>query len=236
MGLAQSLRRNAGESLARRRQLRGLAARNPGFREAVASDIVVTLKFRGERWQLEDSWDVALNGLRLAATSDAFLAQLCYRGKVALRRRGVPVLPALAHRASMALADVCIGDPVVMAPGVYIPHGQVVVDGLTEVGSDVILFPWITIGLRAGNFNGPKVADGVHVGTGSRVLGPLSVGQGAYVGANAVVISDVPADATVVGVPAAPLPAKAGAGVVGAAAEISADAAQAPGGTPSREG
>jgi serine O-acetyltransferase len=112
---------------------------------------------------------------------------------------------------SMALSDVCIGDPVVMAPGVYIPHGQVVVDGLTEVGSDVILFPWITIGLRAGNFNGPKVADGVHVGTGARVLGPVQVGTGAYVGANAVVIHDVAAGAAMVGVPATPLSRRSGA-------------------------
>lgn len=206
MGFAATLKRNLTEVRARRRQGRELAARNPGFVEAVAADVEVTCKFRGERFELTDRWDVLFNGVRLAATSDAFAAQLCYRGKVALRRHGVPLLPAVAHRMSVMLADVVIGDPVIMKPGVYIPHGQVVVDGLTEVGSDVILFPWITIGLRAGNFNGPTVGDGVHVGTGSRVLGPLTLGNGSYVGANAVVISDVPADATVVGVPASPLP------------------------------
>lgn len=211
MGFTDTLRRNVSEVRARRRQGRELAARNPGFAEAVAADVAVTCKFRGERWELTDKWDVLFNGIRLTLNSDAFAAQLCYRGKVALRRRGVPVLPAVAHRLSMALSDVCIGDPVVMAPGVYIPHGQVVVDGLTEVGSDVILFPWITIGLRAGNFNGPKVGDGVHVGTGSRVLGPVQVGTGAYVGANAVVIHDVPAGAATVGVPATPLPSRDGA-------------------------
>ncbi len=205
MGLAQTVRRNLAEVRARRRQGKELAARNPGFVEAVSADVAVTCKFRGERFELTDKWDVLFNGVRLAWTSDAFLAQVCYRGKVALRRRGVPLLPAVAHRMSMALSDVVIGDPVIMKPGVYIPHGQVVVDGLTQVGSDVILFPWITIGLRAGNFNGPNVGDGVHVGTGSRILGPLALGNGAYVGANAVVISDVAADAVVVGVPAAPL-------------------------------
>jgi serine O-acetyltransferase len=205
MGFTDTLKRNVAEARARRRQGRELAARNPGFAEAVAADVAVTCKFRGERWELTDKWDVLFNGVRLALNSDAFAAQLCYRGKVALRRRGVPVLPAVAHRLSMALSDVCIGDPVVLAPGVYIPHGQVVVDGLTEVGSDVILFPWITIGLRAGNFNGPHVGDGVHVGTGSRVLGQVQVGDGASIGANAVVIDDVPAGASMVGVPATPV-------------------------------
>ena len=215
MGLMQTVRRNLGEVRARRRQSMELAARNPGFVEAVAADVAVTCKYRGERFELTVKWDVLINGVRLAWTSDAFLAQVVYRGRVAMRRRGVPLLPAVAHRVSMVLADVVIGDPVIMKPGVYIPHGQVVVDGISQVGSDVILFPWITIGLRAGNFHGPTVGDGVEVGTGSRVLGPLTLGNGSYVGANAVVISDVPADAVVVGVPASPIdrtPAVAAAG------------------------
>lgn len=204
--LASTVKRNIGEMRQRRAKLRELAERNPGFVESVAADVAVTCKYRGERFELTDKWDVLINGVRLAATTDAFAAQVCYRGKVALRRKGVPLLPAVAHRLSMALSDVVIGDPVVMAPGVYIPHGQVVVDGLTEVGSDVILFPWITIGLRAGNFNGPRIGDGVHIGTGSRVLGPVKVGTGVSVGANAVVIADVADGATVVGMPATALP------------------------------
>lgn len=204
--MASTIKRNIGEMRQRRAQLRELAERSPGFVESVSADVAVTCKYRGERFELTDKWDVLINGVRLAATTDAFLAQVCYRGKVALRRRGVPVLPAVAHRMAMALSDVVIGDPVIMAPGVYIPHGQVVVDGLTEVGSDVILFPWITIGLRAGNFNGPRIADGVHIGTGSRVLGPVKVGTGVSVGANAVVINDVADGATVVGMPATSLP------------------------------
>jgi serine O-acetyltransferase len=102
----------------------------------------------------------------------------------------------------MMLAQVCIGDPVVMAPGVYIAHGQVVVDGLVTVGTQVVLFPWTTIGLVAGNFEGPTIGDGVTVGTGARVLGPVHLGDRAVIGANAVVLNDVPAHATAVGVPA----------------------------------
>ena len=202
MSLLETLRTNLSEVKNRRAQHRMLAQRNPGFRAAMRADIPAALKYRGERSEIRDKWDLALQGVRLAWVSDAFLAQAVYRGRVAMRRHGVPVLPAVAHRVSMVLSDVCIGEPVVMAPGVYIPHGQVVVDGLTEVGSDVILFPWTTIGLRSGNFQGPKVGDGVRLGTGARVLGPIQVGADVSVGANAVVVSDVPDGVTVVGVPA----------------------------------
>ena len=83
--------------------------------------------------------------------SDAFLAQALYRVKARLQALGVPVLPRIAHRLAMALAQVSIGDPVVVHPGVYIVHGQVVIDGLVEIHSGATICPWVTIGLRAGD-------------------------------------------------------------------------------------
>jgi len=71
-----------------------------------------------------------------------------------------------------------------MQPGVYIAHGQVVIDGFVEIEPGVVIFPWVTIGLRAGNFDGPKILDGVHIGTGSKVIGPVTIGKGARIGAN----------------------------------------------------
>jgi serine O-acetyltransferase len=134
--------------------------------------------------------------------SDAFLAQACYRAKARLQALGVPVLPRIAHRLAMMTAQVCIGDPVVMHPGVYIAHGQVVIDGFVEIDRGVVIFPWVTIGLRAGDFKGPTIQHHVHIGTGAKVIGPVTVHRGARVGANAVVIDDVPENATVVGAPA----------------------------------
>jgi serine O-acetyltransferase len=142
--------------------------------------------------------------LRLTLISDAFGAQVAYRLRCRLRALGVPVIPWVLHRASMVWAQVCIGNPVVIEPGLYLPHGQVVVDGIVRVGSDVVLFPWVTVGLVAGTFHGPTIGAGVHVGSGARVLGPITLGAGARVGANAVVLSDVDAGTTVVGMPAAP--------------------------------
>jgi serine O-acetyltransferase len=137
--------------------------------------------------------------------SDAFAAQALYRAKARMQALGIPILPRLAHRLAMMVAQVSIGDPVVMQPGVYLAHGQVVIDGFTEIHRGVVIFPWVTIGLRAGNFEGPKILDGVHIGTGSKVIGPVTIGKGARIGANSVVVTDVAPHATVVGAPARPV-------------------------------
>jgi serine O-acetyltransferase len=102
----------------------------------------------------------------------------------------------------MAVAQVSIGDPVIVEPGVYLVHGQVVLDGIVEIGSGVTIAPWVTVGLRAGNLRGPTIERGVQIGTGAKVIGPVRIGAGAQIGANAVVTEDVPASATAVGVPA----------------------------------
>jgi serine O-acetyltransferase len=132
--------------------------------------------------------------------TDAFFAQVCYRAKVACR--DVPVLPAVLHRLAIVTGQVCIGDKAVIQPGVYLPHGQVVIDGLTYVSTGVVLRPFVTLGLRDGDIFGPRIGERVLVGTGAKVFGPLEVGAGSRIGANAVVHRDVPAGTTAVGVPA----------------------------------
>ena len=164
------------------------------------ADARAALRFRGEAPR-----GMAADILRLAWHSDAFAALVLYRAKARLQAQRVPVLPRLAHRLAMALAQVSIGDPVTIEAGLYLPHGQVVVDGLVQVGADVVIGPFVTIGLRAGNLQGPVLEDGVHVGTGAKLIGPIRVGAGAQIGAGAVVVSDVPAGATVAGVPAHPV-------------------------------
>ena len=190
---------------------RALRARHPRFREAVMADARVTAQFRGERHEFRSPLDAAAQCARLAWESDAFLAQALYRAKARLQALGVPILPRLAHRLAMAVAQVSIGDPVVMEPGVYIVHGQVVADGWVEIGSGVALFPFVTIGLRAGDVRGATIERDASIGTGAKVIGGVRIGAGAKVGANAVVLDDVPAGATVVGAPARPVESAAAA-------------------------
>ena len=181
---------------------RALRARHPRLRVALPEDARVTALHRGERFEFRSRLDTVVQILRLAWVSDAFLAQALYRVKARLQTLGVPVLPRLAHRLAMSLAQISIGDPVVVEPGVYIIHGQFVADGLVEIRAGAVIAPFVTIGLRAGDVRGATIERDVSIGTGAKVIGGVTVGAGAQIGANAVVVNDVPAGATVVGAPA----------------------------------
>jgi len=86
----------------------------------------------------------------------------------------------------------------------FIDHGMGVVIGETaEVGDDVTLYHGVTLGGTSWNKGKrhPSLGNGVVIGAGAKILGPITVGNSAKIGANAVVVKDVPANAVVVGVP-----------------------------------
>lgn len=179
-------------------------ARHPHFVHALLADAKITAAYRAERSEFRGRLDASLQALRLMYVSDAFFAQACYRAKARMQSLRIPLLPRLAHRLAMMTAQVCIGDPVVVRPGIYLAHGQVVIDGFVEIARGTVIFPWVTIGLRAGEFRGPTIGRNVHIGTGAKVIGPVTIGANARIGANAVVVDDVAPNTTVVGMPARP--------------------------------
>lgn len=127
--------------------------------------------------------------------------------RVAHRWWGTPGgrLPArlLAHL-SRALTGVEIHPGARLGRRFFIDHGMGVVIGETsEVGDDVMIYHGVTLGGRsmARTKRHPSVGDRVVVGAGARLLGPVVVGDDAKIGANAVVVEDVPAGSVVVGVP-----------------------------------
>jgi serine O-acetyltransferase len=179
-----------------------IRSRHPRFTTAVRADLRITASYRGDRREFRSRADAAIQAVRLAFVSDAFFAQCCYRAKASCQARGIPLVSRVFHRLAIMTGQISIGDPVVIEPGVYIPHGQVVVDGFTEVASGAVLFPFVNLGLKAGNMKGPTIGERASIGTGAKVIGPVRIGAYAKVGANAVVLSDVPDHGTTVGVPA----------------------------------
>jgi serine O-acetyltransferase len=143
----------------------------------------------------------------LIAFVESWLAVWLYRAKMRLRASGVLVLPGMCDMISRVLFRVQIGDRVEIGPGLMMTHGNVVIDGRTKVGRRCQINPWVTIGLSNSkklgfSVDGPTIGDYVHIGTGAKVLGPITVGDYARIGANAVVVHDVPPNTTVVGTPA----------------------------------
>jgi len=113
----------------------------------------------------------------------------------------------LAHLARM-LTGIEIHPGATIGRRLVIDHGDGVVIGETaELGDDILIYHQVTLGgtsLARGKRH-PTVGNGVILGAGAKVLGPILVGDGARVGANAVVMSDVPQGVTVVGIPARPV-------------------------------
>ena len=135
---------------------------------------------------------------------------LIYRFQAWARRAGIPVVPNLCRRLTMLLAGVSIGDRVSIGPGLLLNHGHVIIDGETTIGPLCSIAPFVTIGLNTGGpsvtFEGPTIGRFVFIGTGAKILGRVSIGDNARVGANAVVLADVPANTTAVGIPARHIP------------------------------
>lgn len=188
-----------------RPRLADVRARQPRLVDAVRADARLASQREGDEREHRGRWGLVRQVVGLAWSTDAFGALVLYRVKTAALRAGIPVVPRLAHRLAMSWAQVSIGNPVLIHPGVYLPHGSVVIDGYTEIHPGARIRPFVTIGLVDGEFTGPTIGPDVRIGTGAKVLGPVVVGAGANIGANAVVIRDVAPGAVVGGVPARPL-------------------------------
>ncbi|MBV2133078.1 serine O-acetyltransferase [Pseudomonas sp. MAP12] len=131
-------------------------------------------------------------------------AILLYRLGHRLWRSGWRYPARLLAFLARLVSNVDIHPGAVIGPRFFIDHGAGVVIGETaEIGQDVTLYHGVTLGgtsWRKGKRH-PTLGDGVLVGAGAKILGPITVGAGARVGANSVVVQDVPDGCTVVGIP-----------------------------------
>lgn len=131
-------------------------------------------------------------------------ALIAYRIAHLLWEMKVPFVPRLISQGFRFITGIEIHPGAVIGNSFFIDHGMGVVIGETAiVGDHVTLFQGVTLG-GTGKETGkrhPTVGNHVVIGAGAKVLGNITIGDNSYIGANAVVLRDVPANSTVVGVP-----------------------------------
>src|SRR5213079_3100281 len=129
-------------------------------------------------------------------------ALLVHRVAHGLQETGVPLLPRGLATASRTLTGIEIHPSAEIGDSFFVDHGMGVV-----IGETVTLYQGVTLG-GTGFATGkrhPTVEDNVTIGSGAKLLGPITIGHGSKIGANSVVIHDVPANSTVVGNPGHPV-------------------------------
>jgi serine O-acetyltransferase len=133
--------------------------------------------------------------------TDGTPAMFWYRLMQWARRWRLVPLEMLFNRINSCFCNCIIGRGAEFGPGFVLIHGTgIVINSAVRAGANVRLEHQVTIG--AERRQSPTIGDDVFVGAGAKVLGPVTVATGARVGANAVVVNDVPPHATVVGIPA----------------------------------
>jgi serine O-acetyltransferase len=144
----------------------------------------------------------------ILATWPGIHALLAHRIAHALHLAGVPILPRTISMVARTFTGIEIHPAARIGEGLFIDHGSGVVIGETaDIGDNVTLYQGVTLG-GTGFATGkrhPTVQDNVTIGSGAKLLGPITVGHGAKIGANSVVITDVPPNSTVVGNPGHPV-------------------------------
>ncbi len=153
--------------------------------------------------------------LEIALCYPGFHAVVMHRRAHGLWRRHWYLLGRFVSALGRFLTGIEIHPGAVIGSGFFIDHGMGVVIGETSVvGNDVTLYHDVTLGgISPAEDSGsqvdckrhPTLHDDVIVGSGTQILGPITVGQGARVGANSVVLKDVAPGATMVGIPAKPV-------------------------------
>jgi serine O-acetyltransferase len=167
----------------------------PSFFESVGADLRAPL----ERDPAARGW------LDVVLSYPGFHALVAHRLLHPLERAGIPILPRFFANAARFLTGIEIHPSATIGKGIFIDHGSGVVIGETaEIGDGCTIYQGVTLGgtsLSHGKRH-PTLGRNVTIGVNSSVLGAIVLGDNAKVGGGSVVVKDVPANATVVGVPA----------------------------------
>ncbi|MEM7027774.1 MAG: serine O-acetyltransferase [Pseudomonadota bacterium] len=137
-------------------------------------------------------------------TCPGFQAIVLHRLNHWLWNKGLHLLARMTAHISRFLTGIEIHPGASIGRRFFIDHGMGIVIGETaEIGDDVSIYHGVTLGGTTWDKGKrhPTLKDGVVVGAGAKILGPITINEGARIGCNAVVVKEIPAGATVVGVP-----------------------------------
>lgn len=124
------------------------------------------------------------------------ISNFCYRNKI-------PLLPKIIKLLIFFMYNSSVPHQAKIGKGTILGYGGigVVIHKRTVIGENCTIGTGVTIGGKSGHFEVPEIGDNVYISTGAKVLGPIKIGNNAIIGANAVVIKNVPKNAIVAGVP-----------------------------------
>jgi len=163
------------------------------LKQLVASD----LRAKAQWCYGSTTWKASLKTL----FTDGTAAMIWYRLMQWARRWRLLPLEMLFNKLNAVSCNCIIGRGAEFGPGFVLIHSTgIVINGQVRGGTHVYLEHQVTIG--AERALSPRLGDHVFVGAGAKIVGPVTIGSGARIGANAVVVHDVPAGATAVGIPA----------------------------------
>ena len=165
----------------------------PGLFALMASDVAAKAQ-----WLYEDS---SGRSILKALLTDGTLAMILYRLMQAAQRRRLVPFSMIFNKLVGIFGGCVIGRGADFGPAFVLVHSNgIVINGAVRGGSHVVLEHQVTIGAERGQ--SPVLGDDIFVGAGAKIVGSVRIGSEVRIGANAVVIADVPDRATAVGVPA----------------------------------
>jgi serine O-acetyltransferase len=170
----------------------------------VAFVLFVAVVFSDEIKSTKEKDPAAKGYLQIILLYAGLHAIMAYRISHLVWKFKIPILPRMISQVARILTGVEIHPGATIGKGLFIDHGMGVVVGETVIlGENVTLFQGVTLG-GTGKETGkrhPTLGSDIVVGAGAKVLGNITIGDNSYIGANAVVLRDVPHNSTVVGVP-----------------------------------
>lgn len=166
--------------------------------------LVISILFQDEVKAARERDPAAKSAVEIVLLYSGFHAIVAYRISHVLWNLKIPLLPRAVSQFAKFLTGIEIHPGATINKGLFIDHGMGVVIGETAIiGENVTLFQGVTLG-GTGKETGkrhPTLGNNIVIGTGAKVLGNITIGDNSYIGANAVVVKDVPPNSTVVGVP-----------------------------------